>query len=85
MNTPTPTLRCRAVVWLLTAFSSLASLHAAERKPNFLFIFTDDHRWDAMGVVQREQGEQTLALRGVAPHPDARALPAPFRQGPRCG
>ncbi|MCX6877831.1 MAG: sulfatase-like hydrolase/transferase [Verrucomicrobia bacterium] len=26
--------------------------------PNFLFICTDDHRWDAMGVVQREQGER---------------------------
>jgi arylsulfatase A-like enzyme len=31
---------------------------AAERKPNFLFIYTDDQRWDAMGVVQREQGER---------------------------
>lgn len=31
---------------------------AADRKPNFLFIYTDDHRWDAMGVVQREQGER---------------------------
>ncbi len=33
-------------------------LSAAERKPNFLFVFTDDQRWDAMGVVQREQGER---------------------------
>ena len=32
--------------------------HAANRKPNFLFIYTDDQRWDAMGVVQREQGEK---------------------------
>ena len=32
--------------------------HAADRKPNFLFIYTDDQRWDAMGVVQREQGER---------------------------
>jgi arylsulfatase A-like enzyme len=31
---------------------------AADRKPNFLFIYTDDQRWDAMGVVQREQGER---------------------------
>ncbi len=31
---------------------------AAERKPNFLFIYSDDHRWDAMGVVQREHGER---------------------------
>ena len=30
--------------------------NAANRKPNFLFIYTDDQRWDAMGVVQREQG-----------------------------
>src|SRR5438876_10043808 len=34
------------------------ALPAAERKPNFLFIYTDDQRWDAMGVVQREQGAQ---------------------------
>ena len=31
---------------------------SAERRPNFLVIFADDHRWDAMGVVQREQGER---------------------------
>src|SRR5437667_8147118 len=34
------------------------AISAAERKPNFLFIYTDDQRWDAMGVVQREQGER---------------------------
>ena len=33
-------------------------MSAAERKPNFLFVYTDDQRWDAMGVVQREQGER---------------------------
>jgi arylsulfatase A-like enzyme len=48
---------------LLAALFVVASLshafHApgAERKPNFLFVYTDDQRWDAMGVVQREQGE----------------------------
>jgi arylsulfatase A-like enzyme len=31
---------------------------AADRQPNFLFIYTDDQRYDALGVVQREQGEQ---------------------------
>lgn len=35
-----------------------SSTQGAERRPNFLFIYTDDHRWDAMGVVQREQGER---------------------------
>jgi arylsulfatase A-like enzyme len=35
-----------------------APARAAERKPNFLFVYTDDQRWDTMGVVQREQGER---------------------------
>jgi arylsulfatase A-like enzyme len=34
------------------------SAFAAERKPNFVFLIADDHRWDAMGVVQREHGER---------------------------
>ena len=34
------------------------TITAAERKPNFVYIFTDDQRWDALGVVQREQGEK---------------------------
>jgi arylsulfatase A-like enzyme len=42
-----------AAVLALPCFSA----NAAERKPNFIFIIADDHRWDAMGVVQREQGE----------------------------
>ena len=36
----------------------LLSMHAAEGRPNLLFVYTDDQRWDAMGVVQREQGER---------------------------
>jgi arylsulfatase A-like enzyme len=44
------------VLPLLLAVS--AQLPAAERKPNFIYIFTDDQRWDALGVVQREQGEK---------------------------
>src|SRR6266550_4845473 len=27
-------------------------------KPNFLFIYTDDQRWDAMSCVQKEQGDK---------------------------
>ena len=27
-------------------------------RPNFLFIYTDDQRYDALGVVQREQGDR---------------------------
>ncbi len=36
---------------------SLAAADARVR-PNFLFIYTDDQRYDAMGVVQKEQGAQ---------------------------
>lgn len=43
---------------LLAIVALAGGLHAAERKPNFLFIYTDDQRWDALGVVQREQGER---------------------------
>ncbi|MGN6552482.1 MAG: sulfatase family protein [Verrucomicrobiota bacterium] len=39
----------------LMALTLLAA--GVERRPNFLFVYTDDQRWDAMGVVQREQGE----------------------------
>jgi arylsulfatase A-like enzyme len=58
MKTPTRTLRPHAAALFLAALAGAASLHAAERKPNFLFVYTDDQRWDAMGVVQREQGER---------------------------
>jgi arylsulfatase A-like enzyme len=30
----------------------------ADNRPNILFVFTDDQRYDAMSVVQREQGER---------------------------
>ena len=44
---------------LLLTLAALASLNAAApRSPNFLFIYTDDQRWDAMSVVQREQGDK---------------------------
>ena len=34
------------------------SASAEDTRPNFVFVLTDDHRYDAMGVVQREQGER---------------------------
>jgi arylsulfatase A-like enzyme len=33
-------------------------LAAPPVRPNFLFIYTDDQRWDAMGVVQQDMGDQ---------------------------
>jgi arylsulfatase A-like enzyme len=50
--------RCRLNVFLLLALLNLPAAMAADERPNFIFIITDDQRWDAMGVVQREQGER---------------------------
>ncbi len=58
MNPSVPNLCRHAAAWLLFLITSAASLHAAGRKPNFVFIITDDQRWDTIGVVQREQGER---------------------------
>lgn len=33
-------------------------LSAPAERPNFVFLYTDDQRWDALGVVQREQGDK---------------------------
>src|SRR4026208_1861054 len=43
---------------LLCAFASKTVTAAPQDRPNFLFIYTDDQRYDALGVVQREQGER---------------------------
>jgi arylsulfatase A-like enzyme len=42
---------------LLPALLS-ASLGQAAERPNLLFIYTDDQRYDAVSVVQKEQGER---------------------------
>ena len=41
-------------VW--PAFCNAAPASVAKRAPNFVYLFADDQRWDALGVVQREQG-----------------------------
>ncbi|MBW8885429.1 MAG: sulfatase-like hydrolase/transferase, partial [Planctomycetia bacterium] len=43
---------------LLCALALRAVGAAPQDRPNFLFIYTDDQRWDALGVVQREQGDK---------------------------
>ena len=51
-----------ALLLILTAFLCLKIgpkiAVAQDARPNFVFVLTDDHRFDAMGVVQREQGER---------------------------
>src|SRR5437667_3920031 len=46
------------------------AISAAEKRPNFLFIYTDDQRWDAMSVVQREQGDRARFPWFQTPHMD---------------
>ena len=46
---------------LITALmlAAVATLHAAApAKPNVLFIYTDDQSYDALSIVQKEQGEK---------------------------
>ncbi len=42
----------------------------APPRPNVLVILTDDQRWDALGVVQREMGDQALFPWFETPHLD---------------
>ncbi|MFO0909004.1 MAG: sulfatase-like hydrolase/transferase [Isosphaeraceae bacterium] len=50
--------RTLAVLCALVPLHGTSAAHAAQppRRPNFVFVYTDDQRWDAMSVVQREQG-----------------------------
>lgn len=38
-------------------FASALSLFAESKRPNFLFVITDDQRWDAIASVQKDQGD----------------------------
>lgn len=49
----------RTIGWMIGMMAACSvGLSAAARKPNLIFVIADDHRWDAMGVVQREQGDK---------------------------
>jgi arylsulfatase A-like enzyme len=47
-----------ACLALAAALPGAAAGAEPARRPNFLFVYSDDQRWDALGVVQREQGDQ---------------------------
>src|SRR5438132_7510841 len=42
----------------LAALVLASPLAAAAERPNFVFMFADDQRYDAMSVVQKEQGDK---------------------------
>jgi arylsulfatase A-like enzyme len=45
-----------AAVWI--AASAFAGAADEPHRPNIVFIYADDWRWDCLGVVQREQGDK---------------------------
>lgn len=57
-----PTAITTAAVWLLLLMPAMAWAQraASPRRPNILVVLTDDQRWDALGVVQREKGKEAL-------------------------
>lgn len=61
-------MRQIALLFAVLFVSPLAG--AAAEKPNFLFVFTDDQRYDAMSVVQAEQGERGRFPFLKTPHMD---------------
>jgi arylsulfatase A-like enzyme len=52
------------------ALSGAVRWASAAQRPNFVFIYTDDQRWDALGVVQKEQGERARFPWLTTPHLD---------------
>lgn len=54
----------------LAVVPNLVTAAGPAQRPNFLFIYTDDQRWDALGVVQREQGDRGRFPWFRTPHMD---------------
>lgn len=42
----------------LSVFVNLTAADELPKRPNFVFIYADDLRWDCLGAVQREQGKK---------------------------
>ena len=69
MKSSNPARRCRAAAWLFTALACAAPSHAADRKPNILYIFSDDHAQQAISAygskVNQTPNLDRLAAGGV--------------------
>src|SRR5690349_12680147 len=49
----------RAICFFIAVGCAVRGAHAAgPTRPNIIFIYADDWRWDCLGVVQKEQGDQ---------------------------
>jgi arylsulfatase A-like enzyme len=65
------TVRMLVLLILFTPHTVLAGVaRSSAARPNLLFIVTDDQRWDALGVVQREQGRNARFAWFQTPHLD---------------
>src|SRR5690349_16921572 len=51
-------LNCVAMVALSRCLCFCAMAQPAPSRPNFIFLITDDQRWDELGCVQKELGEK---------------------------
>jgi arylsulfatase A-like enzyme len=70
MKTPAPCRRLLLLVPALLFARSAGATEAPELRPNFLFVYTDDQRWDALSVVQKEQGDRARFPWFRTPHMD---------------
>src|SRR3954462_2639931 len=69
--------------WPLMASFVSAAAPESDRgtRPNFVFIYADDWRWDALGIVQREQADKARFPWLQTPRLDQLAAPSVrFRQ-----
>lgn len=55
---------------IFLALALVSVVRAADTRPNFVFMYTDDQRWDALSVVQAEQGERGRYPWFKTPHMD---------------
>lgn len=47
-----------AIICLFLSILKVGAESSKKTTPNFLFVYTDDQRWDAMGFVQRAQADK---------------------------
>ncbi len=56
---------------IVSLFFAMAGSNAAEvKRPNIVFCYADDWRWDCLGVVQKEQGDKARFPWLETPHLD---------------
>ena len=53
-----PLLLLATLSLIIRPLAVRAQASAPAQRPNFLFIYTDDQRWDALSCVQKEEGDK---------------------------